>query len=69
MVELERSLLKMLSSSMTSWKRYVDETNAYVKIDAIKHVLRILNSFILTNSNSFGTTLHRNSTHYNINLD
>ena len=45
MVELERSLLPKLSSYMTSWKRYVDDTIAYVKTDAIDHVLSILNSF------------------------
>ena len=45
MVELERSLLPMLSSNMTNWKRYVNNTIAYVKADAIDHVLSILNSF------------------------
>ena len=30
---------------MTSWKRYVDDTIAYVKTDAIDHDLFILNSF------------------------
>ena len=30
---------------MTSWKRYVDDTIAYVKTDAIEHDLFILNSF------------------------
>ena len=45
MVELERSLLSKLSSYMTSWKRYVDDTIAYVKTDAIDHDLFILNSF------------------------
>ena len=45
MVELERSLLAMLSSYMTSWKRYVDDAIVYVKIDAIGYVLSILNSF------------------------
>ena len=45
MVELEISLLPMLSSYMTRWKRYVDDTIAYVKTDAIDHVLSILNSF------------------------
>ena len=45
MVELERSLLSKLSSFMTNWKRYVDDTIAYVKPDAIDHVLSILNSF------------------------
>ena len=45
LVELERCLLPILSSYMTSWKRYVDDTIAYVKKDAIDHVLSILNSF------------------------
>ena len=44
-VELERSLLPKLSSYMTSWERYVDDTIAYVKTDAIDQVLSILNSF------------------------
>ena len=35
----------MLSSYMTSWKRYVDDTIAYIKTDAIDHDLFILNSF------------------------
>ena len=89
-VELERSLLPKLSSYMTSWKRYVDDTIAYVKTDAIDQVLSILNSFhtnisfiykqeinrkisfldmlILRNGNSFGTTVHRKSTHNDIYL-
>ena len=45
MVELERSLLPMLSSYMTSWKNYMDDTIAYVKTDDIDHVLSILNLF------------------------
>ena len=45
MVELEKSLLPKLSSYMTSWKSYVDDMIAYVKPDAIDHVLSILNSF------------------------
>ena len=45
MVELERSLLPKLFSYITSWKCYVDDTIAYVKIDAIDQVLSILNLF------------------------
>ena len=45
MVELEKSLLSKLSSYMTSWKSYMDDTIADVKPDAIGHVLFILNSF------------------------
>ena len=44
MVELEKGLLPKLSSYMTSWRSYVDDTIAYVKPDAIDHVLSILNS-------------------------
>ena len=42
MAELERNVLPMY---MTFWKVYMDETIAYVKIDAFGHVLFILNSF------------------------
>ena len=45
MVELERNLLPKLSSYMTCRKRYVDDTIAYVKLDAIDHVLSVLNLF------------------------
>ena len=45
MAELDRSLLLMLSSYMTSWKRYVDDTIDYVKTDTIEHVLFIGNWF------------------------
>ena len=44
MVELEKGLLPKLSSYMTSWRSYVDDTIAYVKPDAIDHVLSIPNS-------------------------
>ena len=45
MVELEKRLLPKLSSHMTSWKRYVDDTTATVKPDVTDHVLPIFNSF------------------------
>ena len=35
----------MLSSYMTSWKRYVDDSIPYVKKNAINHILSCLNSF------------------------
>ena len=44
MVELERSLLPMLSSYI-SWKHYMNYTIAYVKTDATDHILSILHSF------------------------
>lgn len=37
MVELEESLLLILSSYMTSWKRSVDKAIVYVKTDAMKY--------------------------------
>ena len=45
MVELERNLLPTLSQYMTSWKRYVDDTISYVKVDCIENVLNTWNSF------------------------
>ena len=45
MVELEKGLLPMLSTYISSWKRYVDDTFGYIKTDAIDYVLCILNSF------------------------
>ena len=45
MVELERNLLPMLPQYMTSWKRYIDDTISYVKVDCIENVLNTLNSF------------------------
>ena len=44
MVELEESLLLILSSYMTSWKCSVDKAIVYVKTDAMKHALFILSS-------------------------
>ena len=35
----------MLSSYMTNWKRYLDDTIAYIKTDATDHVSSTLNSF------------------------
>ena len=45
MTELERKLLPMLLQYMTSWKRYVDDTISYVKVDCIENVLDALTSF------------------------
>lgn len=35
----------ILCSYMISWKRHVNDTIVYVKIDAIKHVISIFNLF------------------------
>ena len=45
MVELEKNLIPTLSQHMKSWKRYVDDTISYTKVDCIEHVLNALNSF------------------------
>ena len=45
MVELERTLLPTLSNYMTPWSRYVDDTLAFIREDAIKHVFQKLNNF------------------------
>ena len=45
MVELERNLLPTLFQYMASWKRYVNDTTSYVKVDCIENVLNTLNSF------------------------
>ena len=45
MVELERNILPKLSQYMTSWKRYVDDTISYVKVDCIENVVNTSNSF------------------------
>ena len=34
---------------MTSWKRYVDDTISYVKVDCTEYVLNALNSFHANN--------------------
>ena len=45
MVELEKFLIPTLTEHMTSWKRYVDNTIAVMKLTSIEHVLSILNNF------------------------
>ena len=44
MVDLERNLASKLSTHMTKWKRYVDDTIAYIKPSSIDYVLSVLNS-------------------------
>ena len=43
MVELEQNIVPELSLKMATWKRYVDDTIAYVKTVANHYVLLILN--------------------------
>ena len=45
MVELEKSIIPTLSDHLKIWKRYVDDTLAFVKIGMHDYVLDRLNSF------------------------
>ena len=45
MVHLERTLMPQLQKFMKPWKRHVDDTITYIKIDSITRVLDILNGF------------------------
>ena len=45
MAELENTLVPTLSNHLMSWKRYVDDTNCFIKEDSIEHVMSILNGF------------------------
>ena len=45
MIELENSLLPNLTKFKIFWKRYVDETICFVKIDITKFIIAVLNSF------------------------
>ena len=45
MVELEKCIIPTLSDHLKSWKRYVDDTLAFVKIGMHDYVLDRLNSF------------------------
>ncbi|KAK3728213.1 hypothetical protein QZH41_002733, partial [Actinostola sp. cb2023] len=45
MVELERTVVPILSPKITGWKRYVDDTYTYVKNGTMAYVLNELNSF------------------------
>ena len=45
MVELEGTIIPSLSNKIKLWKRYVDDTIAFVKTDEIKNVLSSFNSY------------------------
>ena len=45
MVDLERNVIPKLSTHMTKWKRYVDDTITYINPSSINYVLSVLNSF------------------------
>ena len=45
MVDLERSLVPLLTAELSFWKRYVDDTITFVKIETVDHILSMLNNF------------------------
>ena len=45
MVDLVKNVVPTLSTHMTQWKRYIDDTTAYIKPSSIDYVLSVLNSF------------------------
>ena len=45
MVELERSVIPDLANKLSNWRRYVDDTICYMKVDSIDYVLSKLNNF------------------------
>ena len=45
MVELENNLIPQLGDKVTFWKRYVDDTIAFVKIGEVDNVLAVLNNY------------------------
>ena len=45
MIALEEQTLPLLKKDIANWKRYVDDTHAYINPDKIGHILKILNSY------------------------
>ena len=45
MIELEKSLLPELTSYISYWKRYVDDTICFIKIEYVDNILSVLNGF------------------------
>ena len=45
MTELEETIIPNLQPYLLNWKRYVDDTHAYILPDKIDHVINTLNSF------------------------
>ena len=45
MVDLERNVIPKLSTRMTKWNKYVDDTITHIKPSSIDYVLSALNSF------------------------
>ena len=45
MIELEKSLVSELTSYINYWKRYVDDTICFIKIDYVEYISSVLNGF------------------------
>ena len=45
MVELERTIIPSFRDKIKLWKRYLDDTTAFVKTDVINYVLSSFNSY------------------------
>ena len=45
MVEFERNIIPILSNDILLWKRYVDDTICFLKLNSINKVLQTLNSY------------------------
>ena len=45
MVNLERSLVPLLTAERSFWKRYLDDTITFVKTGTVDHILSVLNNF------------------------
>ena len=45
MVERQISLVPNLEDHLQKWRRFVDDTFAYVKVGSVEYVLSVLNSF------------------------
>ena len=45
MVDLERSLVPLLTAKLSFWKQYVDDTITFVKAGTVDHILSVLSNF------------------------
>ena len=44
MVELERPVIPGLANKLNNWRRYVDDTICYIKVDSVDYVFSKLNN-------------------------
>ena len=45
MIELEKSLAPELTTYIKYWKRYVDDTICFIKIEYVQYILLALNGY------------------------